>query len=651
MAAKGFAPPGADAQMYAHALGPDERGAALVLMLVLLAVLGVSMLLERRAPAPRMQIEREMLTARSLAEARTSLIAWAVSVPSTAGKDLAPGLLPFPDRHRDGYYDGKGDCVTFGLNDAHLLGRLPWAGDASPCPRIGLNIDLRDGAGEPLWYAVSRNLLARGRRTPVNPDIGDPGRAAYPWIVLRNARGAVMREPRNGAPLPVAAVMIAPGPALAGQDRSAAAPGPAEFLDSVRSGALRFDNADADGCPDALPAPCGSHPSGEEFIAHGAMPSGQGFNDRLSFITVAELMRAVEKRVLGEAAVALKRYRDDFGVYPWLAEFRAPRSVASAPQASFKSNLARAGQLPVHLRDELFATGFGGSWTFIDATPTSATRHSGDARLVPPLADGMSGSIQVAADFGRCLWSDWSEGNCTGIRVIPAHYRPDLGTTVSRTVEYAFHIVDRTPQVTPPSAGDVRRRSLSVSALRLPRSPSVPWNLRITDRDGVNMGQRDVIIDADTGGAITLSGIRFDLSVVYDGVDDARDELPEWFAENEWHHFIYAAISSDAAAGGDADGDGDCATPVNTCLTLNVAGKPVKSDVRALVVSSGARLPGQERAIGDCDGDRVPDDFLCAYFEGENSDKSTPAAADTYARGPLSATFNDQLRIVEPLPP
>jgi hypothetical protein len=510
---------------------------------------------------------------------------------------------------------------------------------------MGLHIDVRDGAGERLWYAVSRNLLVRGRGGSVNPGIGDPDRADYAWIRLRNARGEVIAEPGSAEPLAIAAIIIAPGAALEGQDRSGPAPGPAEFLDSVSLGAVTFDNADADGCPDAGTAPCGSPPSGEEFILYPDAPAGSGFNDRLITITVKELMRAVEKRVFGEVAVALNNYRSANGAYPWLASFRNPRTM------TFKSTLSRDGLLPVHLPDEIFATRIGGAWNFIDATPATATRHTGDVRLVPPLVDGMSGSIQVTSNLGRCVWSDWSRGDCVGSRVIPAYFRVDLGTTVTRTVEYSFRIVDDTPRVTPPTSRDVRRRTLSVNALRLARSPSLAWSIRITDDDGVNQGQRDISIDADTGGEITLSGIRYDLSVVYDDINDARDEIPEWFAENNWHHFIYVAISEDAVSGGNADGDADCTTPVNTCLTLNVAERAVRSDVQALLLSSGAQRTNQNRAIGDCDGDGIADDFLCAYLEGDNSDKSTAILADTYARDRFSAAFNDQLRIVAPLPP
>ena len=399
------------------------------------------------------------------------------------------------------------------------------------------------------------------------------------------------------------------------------------------------------------PRPASVGLTGEEFIVYPHAPAASGFNDRLAYISVTELMRAVEKRVLGEAAIALTRYRDAFGSYPWLAEFRSAQAIAPLLEPTFKSTLTRQGLLPVHLPGEAFSTRFGGSWRFVDATPTTATRHSGDVKLVPPLADVMTGLVQVASDFGRCRWVDWTVGDCTGTQVVANYHRPDLGRSVTRTYEYAFSIIDDAPRVTAPTSSDVRRRSLSADIMTTPIPPAGSWNVRITDHDGFGMGQRDVVVDADTRGDIVLSDIRYELSVVYDGIDNERDELPEWFVENNWHHFIYAAVSQDAVPGGNADGDDDCATPVDTCLRVNVGGRTVRRDVRALLVSAGARWTGQDRSIGDCDADGIPDDVLCAYFEGDNSDKSRPVAVDTYARDSFSAHFNDQLRIVEPLPP
>ena len=653
--------------MAANGIAPHESGAALIVFLTLLVLAGSAMFVDASRSALMARAQQSMATSRSLAEAKAALIAWAVTAYSARGKPITPGLLPFPDRNRDGNYDGKGDCVTFGLNDSHLLGRLPWAGDASPCPRIGLHIDAHDGAGERLWYAVSRNLVTRGGGAPINSDMRDAANGRYAWITLRDVEGDVIADPATGQALPIAAVIIAPGAALAGQDRSAAAPPPASYLDSIRIGTSTYTNADADGCPDASVPACGASGAGEDFIMYPPLRAPGVFNDQLVAITVDELMRAVEKRVLGEAAIALNAYRRDYGAYPWLARLHSPRVVAAgiaarAPRSStrvgpsFKSTLSRAGLLPVHLRDEVFSTGFGGAWRFVDATPTTATAHSGNAKLIPPLVDLVAGSIDVAGDKGRCLWSDWTRVDCAGSSVDAAHLRPDLGVMVSRTVAYAFSFVDESPLVTPPAPADVRRRTLSIAGAALgvadfPRLSEDGWSIRVTDDDGVNQGQRDFIIDADTAGAIRVTDIRYDLSVVYDEIDDARDELPEWFAKNEWHHLLYVALSTDAVAGGDVDGDGDCRTPSNACLMLNVEGRRARTDVRALLISAGAERGPQNRASGDCDGDGVVDDFLCTYLEGDNADRSAIAGRENYARNKYSADFNDQLRVVAPLPP
>lgn len=618
-----------------------QGGAALLWALSLGILAGAVLVLERPVSTAVRASAREAATARQLADAERALIAWSVTAPLATGRS-APGHLPFPDRNRDGNYDGRGDCVTFGLNDSHLLGRLPWAGASSPCPRAGLHIESRDGWGERLWYAVSRNLVVGGAGGPINPDMGEPGRMIHPWIALRDSNGRLLRRSGGGGPLPVAAVILAPGPALTHQDRRGDAPSPPQYLDRRTVAGTTYDNADADGCADAATPPCAGAAAGEEFVLHGAPGSPYGFNDRLAYITADEILRAVERRVLGEIAIALIRYRDAYGVYPWLAEFRGVTGQ------TFKSNLSRAGPLAVHLEDEVFATSFRASWRLVDVTPTTVTRHSGDARLVPPLADAMSGAARVSSHGGRCRWSDWTRGDCVGTQAIASHHRPDLGIAVRRTVEIESAIVDPSPTVIPPAARDPRRRTLVVSRARLASPPAATWNVRITDDDGVNRGSREVSVDSDTGGAIVVSDIRYDLSVVFDDVVDDRDELPEWFVENDWHHFIHAAFSADAVAGGNGDGDDDCTTPVDDCLTLMVAGRPVPTGVRALVISSGAVLAHQDRAVGDCDGDGIRDEYLCAWLEGDNGDRSTAAEADTYVRGEFSRHFNDQVRIVDP---
>lgn len=629
-----------------RALAGPQRGNVLLAVSILLLLAGAAAGLGGSKPAAT---QRSAATARVLAQAKAAVVARAVTVYATRGKHVAPGLLPFPDRNRDGRYDGEGDCVTFGLAAAHLLGRLPWAGDGPPCPRRALGLRARDASGEQLWYAVSRNLVAGGGGGPVNSGMAGAAGAAHAWLVVRGFDGAVLRDPRSGAPLPVAAVIIAPGAAIGRQQRRGMAPAAEHYLDRIRIGGVTYDNADADGCADAVRAPCDARESGEEFIVHPGGAGARAFNDRVVYITVMELMRAVEKRVLGEVAVALNRYRTEQGVYPWLVSLGDPRAT------DFKSDLSRRGLLPVHLPDEVFTTRFGASWNLEDATPTSVTRHSGDAALVPTLEDVLRGLVRVTRVSGRCLWSEPSRAQCTGVDIDSDYFRADLGVPVKRTVEISFSLEDDAFEVTPPTPGDVRRRTLSMRGAGLARTPAspgaAPWNVRVTDENAFDWGRRELRIDSDTAGALTLSGVRFDLSVVYDDLHDARDELPEWFAENDWHHYIYVALSADAAPGGDSDGDGDCQTPVDTCLRLRIAGEVARSDIRALAVSAGAALAGQNRARGECGGEGRSNGFRCAFMEGDNGDDSTPRSADTFVRDGPGARFNDQIRVIAPLPP
>jgi len=621
------------------------RGTALVLFTTLMLLVSAAVLLKSLGRGTTRDADAPVVAGR-LAEARAGLLGWSVAGFSASGQSGTPGLLPFPDRRRDGNYDGRGDCVTFGLRAGHLLGRLPWAGDVSPCPSIALYPDIHDGPGGELWYAVSGNLVTRGGRVPVNSDMLGNESLRHGWITLRDAGGRVVADPATGGPLPIAAVIMAPGVALANQDRGASAPSPENYLDSVRIGTVAYSNADADGCPDSMTAPCGGASGGEEFVRYRRSSE---FNDRLAYVTVDGLMRAVEKRVLGEAATALNMYRAAHGAYPWPVRFREPRTESTGIPIDERPS-TRRGLLPVHLPDELFATRLVVGWNLADATPTSASSHFGDAALVPPMGDVLDGAIAVAVRDGRCLWSDPARAECTG-SVAAAHIRADLGISVTRTVEVTFDFVDATPEVMPPAATDVRRRTLSTSgdplmAIRPARFSDGSWNIRITDSNGTNWGRRELMVDPDTRGSVTVGGIRFAIAIVYDGVDDKKDELPQWFTENHWHRLVFVAMSRDVVAGG----DGDCTTPTNSCLTLTVDGSAVRNDIEALLMAPGSQLPGQNRGSGDCDGDGMPDDALCAYFESDNGNRSTPVLSDTFARNQLSAAFNDQVLVLAPPP-
>ena len=638
--------------------GSSQTGAALLVFIVALVLASAALLLERA------QVEGRTGTAdgeaTGLAQARAALIAWAVTYPPRADNQTTPGLLPFPDRRRDGNYDGHSDCVAPAqVRAGHLLGRFPRAGHTAgsgPCTSAPLYVDLDDASGEPLWYAVSRNLIKGAGGGPINPDMFDPARVRYPWLRVVGADGEALGDPRTGEPLAVAAVVIAPGPALPGQERGEAA-APEEFLDRITIGGRRYDNADADDCADDVSAPCAGALAGEEFVHVSDPPPGVLFNDRLVYITVDELMRAVERRVLGEVDLSLKAYREREGPFPWLAPFRDPRSVLPTFRAEAGVAL---GLLPVHLPEEIFRTAFTARWRFVDGTPRLSGEARGATALMPPVADVVIGELEVPEQRGRCLWESPARATCAG-SVELDHYRPDLGLPVRRRIEVSFSITGEVG-VQPATAADVRRRTVSANALdvdfldvpvAVPLTPTASWSVRITDASGSSWGRRELAIDDDTRGQIALADIAFDLSVVYDDEDTAADELPEWLVENGWHELVHVALSIQAVPGG----TGACVTGTD-CLSLLAGSRLAFDDVNAMLVAAGAEWVDQDRGNGDCDGDGNPDEsdgFPCAYLEGENrgGDPGLFARAPaSYGYGPPPALpFNDQVRVMDPPPP
>lgn len=314
-----------------------ESGVVLLGLLLLLLIVSSSVLL-KDLNVTATTVERDQRTILALAGAKAALIAWTVSHPNN------PGTLPFPDRRElvNPNYDGTSDCppALTTVNTSHLLGRLPWRGQNSPCqpPRTGLFGDFRDSAGEGLWYAVSRNLVHRGSTpacpTPPNwPSTGLDSRIinATPtinsrWITVRNADGTV-RSNR------VAFVVLAPGPPVGNQNRSGTAPPANRYLDSVTVFGTTHRNSDT---PLSATTPF-------DFIIYpnsDTTPQADDrFNDALVYVTIDELMREVEKRAVAEARKQLREFFTTNNYYPF------PADLGDASGACDASNLT--GFLPM----------------------------------------------------------------------------------------------------------------------------------------------------------------------------------------------------------------------------------------------------------------------------------------------------------------
>lgn len=268
-----------------------QRGAALLVLLGMLAGLGVALLLPADAAfkTNSQSLQRDRLVARELQQAKEALLAYAISYadnyrPSGAGV----GHLPCPDLDPvdDGNPDNDGPNPPCGTA-ARQLGRLPRQTFTfgSPIPeadqqgshkRLSFH-ERRSDIDQQLWYAVSSGFINNPVATIVNP----------------GTRGTLRVDQRQD----IVAVIIAPGPALPGQHRGR----PGDLLSAYLEG----ENADGD--------------------LHFSRQKHAGANDRLVAISRADLLPELERRVLGFVrgwfhVYQLKQCPDTLDCYPYAAE-------------------------------------------------------------------------------------------------------------------------------------------------------------------------------------------------------------------------------------------------------------------------------------------------------------------------------------------
>jgi hypothetical protein len=244
----------------------QQSGVAMLFLLVGLILAG-GYAFYRSANIGQTRTQQSNNVATTLARAKEALIARAVT-------DInRPGSLPCPDliTNNAGFsnYPGDGQADMFTLTQCpSYIGWLPW-----------VTIDLpesTDDTGTRLWYALSPSLRDDDSAHPINSETI-----------------AALRIDGGGE---IAAVIIAPGAALAGQTRPSN--NPADYLEG--------DNANGDN----------NYVSG---------PASATFNDVVAIITRQELMAAVEKRVASEVKVCLEQHAlaaaNTTHSYPWPAPF------------------------------------------------------------------------------------------------------------------------------------------------------------------------------------------------------------------------------------------------------------------------------------------------------------------------------------------
>lgn len=234
------------------------------------------------------RVDRDRVSNDALLRAKEGLVAYAVADPNR------PGELPCPDVNNDGASVPIVDYA--GSNCVSLIGRLPWK-------TLGLP-DLRDDAGEPLWYALSDDFHASGT-VPLNSDTAfRAGNTSLSIAGLQSASNLV-------------AVVFAPGAPLVRQDA-------ATLQDRSAAGSLNAGNY--------LDFAGGQSNSDGDRVFVSA-PKSEAFNDRALPIHSDDIMWLVERRAGREFSQRLREHYDGWkaatgsGFYPWAAPFGDPASM------------------------------------------------------------------------------------------------------------------------------------------------------------------------------------------------------------------------------------------------------------------------------------------------------------------------------------
>ena len=570
-----------------------SSGAVLIILMLIATLAGSSLLLahlHRVLPGRQYDGAR---TARSLAAAKQALIGYAITYPDHFSGQ-GPGFLPCPDSNNNG--SPNPPCGQ------SAIGRLPWR-------YLGID-DLRDGAGERLWYALAQNFRNNPKIAVLNSDT--PAQ-----LCIDGNHDTDCSDATDATDL--VAILFAPGFAVQFQDRSV-------DLNAVEH-YLEDDNA--------TPSDHRYRRASAAEIAN-TDATADTFNDRLLTLSRTELMAAIERRVSAQVQRTLQTYADTYGAdtdhdgdgdtYLWLAPFENPSASPYRSAVGYHH-----GQLPHHhpLQSE-FPTDFTVTLQLdgiiFPSVPTGTVETGDFTNTVVFFA---------AADDSKCLWNNAKTVDCTAqaTRIVDGSDGPAYPATWrQRHWELQHLVVSGTPAFTNPSADDVRRRHVNVNLSNSEgATEGATLVMSITDTGyarncsacsatSLHSGSGEMALSPSTTGTIDVRDLHFDL--------DVPEELPEWFINNRWHHLVYIATATEHAPGG----SGQC-TPASSCLSLSGRLNTATNAIEVLVITAGPTLDSQSR----------PSNQLNDYYENDNHD-----ADSDYEHHKISTVFNDSVVIIAP---
>lgn len=257
-----------------------QKGAALILMFLVLVLLALSSFVVTNIPEQR-KAEVDERTHQALKKAKQLLLAYAArphgresdSPTETREYQLArPGELQCPDFNNDGVMSGPTDDYS----GADCRQRVGWFAFESFDEK-----EIVSGEVSDIWFAVADGFYNRS------------GLAGYNEPIINTSSTTSMTLDGN----PVVAVLFATGSPYASQVARNS-----NNASIAQSSFLEQDNADGDN---------------DKFVSHVA---GGDFNDTVIGITLSELLAAVEIQAAHAVAKRFNEYYLENGVYPFAAD-------------------------------------------------------------------------------------------------------------------------------------------------------------------------------------------------------------------------------------------------------------------------------------------------------------------------------------------
>lgn len=666
---------------------PAQGFVLLLIVLTMLAIAGVVFLngIAQNTSGIQRDLVRVQAANDRLIAAKQALLGYLVSPPQPT---MRPGALPTPDSRANGNYDGKEDLSCLGNTVTGLpgvgsnstikrcLGKIPWKD-------LGLDLgDLpvaNDPTGQVPWYAVSANLVTYDQCLLVlNSDVANlaspavsscvpsplqPTVLPHPWLKVFDAGGNLLSDK-------VAIVLILPGPPIATETAvqtraSIASPGdPADYLDGVNLplgcvvGCTVFSNAGMNNQFVIVPPGTRYPLTAADTTKRGSLVP---FNDVLIYLTIDEVMSYVERRVVGEMALALRTLKanNKFSpqTYPWLVPTSALPSATTSlvPQPG-----VYFGYFPFMTDYSVGANANYGSdfdWTVTGLTESLSSTclriNSGPNRYIkPPLINTLSSPLAspnlasgtAPSNVGQCLWKGINQATCglqTGKNItssFPLTATTYSNNTCTNVLGVANLSVSRAITALQIDATCNTTPTITYSAGNAANVHRWKWTCTSVSGTGVTMNVTDTITGAGQSRlprTVTLASVGVGVSLNMDRML-YHPIMPFWFHENLWYKTAFSGIAPLSAP----NNTSPCGGGITT-LTVGSA-----TNVEAVTAVAGRYLP--------TGANPRPTTVITDYFEGTNAlgkGGAAPGLTNCTFNAAISAATaiaNDQLLVVSP---